>query len=115
LENQLVVRVLFSAGGFEAGIQASVNMWNQEKPIEPIILISPTQKLFGKMLCASLVRLALGKLTNTGKTKIEDYFPLFRPLSSDCNLLSQDDFRPNEGEESEEQETKETSKKRKKV
>lgn len=99
LENQLVVRVLFSAGGFEDGISESVTKWNEENPNEPIILITPTQKLFGKMLSSSLIHLSSGNLKNTGKTTIQDYFPLVRPLSSDSNLLSQDDWQPSKGGE----------------
>ncbi len=60
VEGKPIIRVLFSAGGFNPKTVGQIENYNQTYDNLPIILVEPTQELFGKSLCEVLQRLGVG-------------------------------------------------------
>jgi hypothetical protein len=72
----LILRVLFSGNGFETKTLDLIDVWNQKNPNEPILLIQPTEELFGLNLCQQLKGLAGFAPHENGKTKLENALKL---------------------------------------
>jgi len=54
---KIIVRIIFSAAGFNNAVTATIRDWNSKHLTNPILLIEPTPALFGKNLCSALAAL----------------------------------------------------------
>jgi len=77
LNDLLIVRVLFSAGGFPDSLKPEIAVWNAHNPNCPVILMEATPELFGPTLSQLLHNLVGGVVTRVdGVSLVGDYLPL---------------------------------------